>query len=145
MSSALSWVEVSRLFLDHGTRVEVSRTAFWCRKRLDIGAEVSQSVLMPKCPVTISLPIMLGEIVIHLLLGDCVYVHVQNMVGPGEVDDELEGETADECSKYGKVTKCLIFEVTVVIVQTRIRSVERGICPIATRYVMLCYDVSNVI
>ena len=28
---------------------------------------------------------------------------------------------------------------------TRIRSVERGICPIAARYVMLCYDVSDVI
>jgi len=34
------------------------------------------------------------------------------MVGPGEVDDELESETADECSKYGKVIKCLIFEVS---------------------------------
>jgi len=34
------------------------------------------------------------------------------MVGPGEVDDELESETADECSKYGKVTKCVIFEVS---------------------------------
>jgi len=34
------------------------------------------------------------------------------MVGPGEVDDELESETADECGKYGKVVKCLIFEVS---------------------------------
>jgi len=34
------------------------------------------------------------------------------MVGPGEVDEELETETADECSKYGKVVKCLIFEVS---------------------------------
>jgi len=37
------------------------------------------------------------------------------MVGPGEVDDELEGETADECSKYGKVIKCLIFEVSQIV------------------------------
>jgi len=36
------------------------------------------------------------------------------MVGPGEVDDELEAETAEECSKYGKVIKCLIFEVSVI-------------------------------
>ena len=35
----------------------------------------------------------------------------QNMVGPGEVDDDLEPETAEECSKYGKVVKCVIFEV----------------------------------
>ncbi|KAG0915128.1 hypothetical protein G6F29_002966 [Rhizopus arrhizus] len=34
-----------------------------------------------------------------------------NMVGPGEVDDMLQEETAEECSKYGKVERCLIFEV----------------------------------
>ena len=36
---------------------------------------------------------------------------VQNMVGPGEVDEDLEPETAEECSKYGKVTKVVIYEV----------------------------------
>uniref|UniRef100_A0A0B6ZRA9 Splicing factor 45 n=3 Tax=Arion vulgaris TaxID=1028688 RepID=A0A0B6ZRA9_9EUPU len=36
---------------------------------------------------------------------------LQNMVGPGEVDAELEPETAEECTKYGKVNKCVIFEV----------------------------------
>ena len=51
VSSELSWVEVSRLFLDHGTRVKVSRTTFLVSKRLEIGAEVSQSVLMPMCLV----------------------------------------------------------------------------------------------
>ncbi|CAI2167217.1 18040_t:CDS:2 [Funneliformis geosporum] len=35
-----------------------------------------------------------------------------NMVGPGEVDDTLQEETADECNeKYGTVERCLIFEV----------------------------------
>ena len=33
------------------------------------------------------------------------------MVGPGEVDDDLEPETAEECGKYGKVAKVVIFEV----------------------------------
>jgi splicing factor 45 len=28
---------------------------------------------------------------------------LKNMVGPGEVDDDLESETASECSKYGEV------------------------------------------
>lgn len=32
-------------------------------------------------------------------------------VGPGEVDDDLEGEVAEECSKFGKVTRVLIFEI----------------------------------
>lgn len=36
---------------------------------------------------------------------------VQNMVGRGEVDEDLEGETKEECEKYGKVVKCVIFEV----------------------------------
>ena len=34
------------------------------------------------------------------------------MVGPGEVDEYLEPETFEECGKYGKVIKCLIFEVS---------------------------------
>jgi len=41
----------------------------------------------------------------------------------------------------GLISREIIFEVF----QTRLRSVERGICPIAARYVMLCYDVSDVI
>jgi len=35
------------------------------------------------------------------------------MVGPGEVDDELQAEVREECSKkYGSVKKCLVYEVT---------------------------------
>ncbi|CAH0476379.1 unnamed protein product [Peronospora belbahrii] len=35
-----------------------------------------------------------------------------NMVGPGEVDDELQDEVKGECSdKYGPVAKCVIYEV----------------------------------
>ncbi|KDO17803.1 hypothetical protein SPRG_16790 [Saprolegnia parasitica CBS 223.65] len=38
---------------------------------------------------------------------------LQNMVGPGEVDDDLEGEVKEECqSKYGPVVKCIVYEVT---------------------------------
>ena len=45
----------------------------------------------------------------------CIGVRLrQNMVGPGEVDGELEGEITGECSKYGKITKCLIYEVRTV-------------------------------
>ena len=36
---------------------------------------------------------------------------LQNMVGPGEVDDDLQPEVSDECSKYGEVVKCLIYEI----------------------------------
>lgn len=35
------------------------------------------------------------------------------MVGPGEVDDDLQPEVTEECSKYGEVVKCLVYEVSV--------------------------------
>lgn len=35
------------------------------------------------------------------------------MVGPGEIDDELEDEVKSECSeKYGPVKKCVVYELT---------------------------------
>eukprot|EP00245_Coleochaete_scutata_P013430 TRINITY_DN545_c0_g1_i1.p1 TRINITY_DN545_c0_g1~~TRINITY_DN545_c0_g1_i1.p1 ORF type:complete len:413 (-),score=113.20 TRINITY_DN545_c0_g1_i1:170-1408(-) len=37
---------------------------------------------------------------------------LRNMVGRGEVDDDLEEEVAGECTKYGTVTRVLIFEIT---------------------------------
>jgi hypothetical protein len=36
---------------------------------------------------------------------------LRNMVGPGEVDDDLEEEVAEECTKYGEVVRVMIFEV----------------------------------
>jgi splicing factor 45 len=33
------------------------------------------------------------------------------MVAPGDVDEELEAETKEECQKYGEVNKVVIFEV----------------------------------
>jgi splicing factor 45 len=39
-------------------------------------------------------------------------VLLRNMVGPGEVDESLEDEVAEECSKFGQVLRVLIFEVT---------------------------------
>lgn len=39
-------------------------------------------------------------------------VLLRNMVGPGQVDEDLEDEVANECSKYGQVLSVMIFEVT---------------------------------
>ncbi|KAL5013489.1 hypothetical protein ScPMuIL_007759 [Solemya velum] len=47
----------------------------------------------------------------NLLKNPSRVILLRNMVGPGEVDEELEPETAEECAKYGKVIKCLIFEI----------------------------------
>lgn len=48
---------------------------------------------------------------IERLQTGCPWFVLQNMVGRGEVDEDLEGETKEECEKYGKVVKCVIFEV----------------------------------
>ena len=46
----------------------------------------------------------------------------QNMVGPGEVDDELEPEVKEECnSKYGDVNKVVIFELQNVAAEEAVR------------------------
>jgi len=37
------------------------------------------------------------------------------MVGPADVDDDLENEVADECGKYGVVEKVVIFEDTLLL------------------------------
>jgi len=39
-------------------------------------------------------------------------VLLRNMVAPGEVDESLEDEIAEELSKFGQVVRVLIFEVT---------------------------------
>nr|CAB3265467.1 splicing factor 45-like [Phallusia mammillata] len=49
--------------------------------------------------------------VTDLLKNPTKVICLRNMVGPGEVDDDLEGETSEECSKYGTVNKCIIFEM----------------------------------
>lgn len=46
------------------------------------------------------------------------------MVGPGDVDDDLEPEVAEECAKYGDVNKCLIYEVRRHIFSTRVSFVQ---------------------
>lgn len=45
------------------------------------------------------------------IIFDQLFEPLKNMVGPGDVDDELEPEVKDECNtKYGDVVKVLIHE-----------------------------------
>ena len=44
------------------------------------------------------------------------------MVGPGEVDDELEPEIKEECNtKYGDVNKVVIFEIPGAVPEEAVR------------------------
>ena len=38
-------------------------------------------------------------------------IWLRNRIGAGEVDEDLEVETKEECEKYGRVGKCVIFEI----------------------------------
>jgi len=43
------------------------------------------------------------------------------MVGPGEVDDELEPEVKEECQKYGEVIAVIVFQMPDVDKEDSIR------------------------
>lgn len=65
------------------------------------------------------------------------------MVGRGEVDEDLEEETKEECEKYGKVVKCVIFEVRAKKKKgkwwKKNASIRRG-----TRKDLLCFQIAEV-
>lgn len=35
---------------------------------------------------------------------------LRNMVGPEDIDDDLEGEVTEECGKYGSVKRVIIYQ-----------------------------------
>ena len=50
------------------------------------------------------------------------YFLFQNMVGPGEVDDDLEPEVKEECNvKYGDVNSVVIFEIQNTVPEESVR------------------------
>ena len=60
------------------------------------------------------------ELRVHEIYSGCY--SLQNMVGPGEVDEELEPEVKEECNKkYGDVTKVVIFEQPNLVPEESVR------------------------
>ncbi|EDO39985.1 predicted protein [Nematostella vectensis] len=54
-----------------------------------------------------------GDSLVGAMKNPSKVVLLRNMVGPGEVDDDLQPETAEECAKYGEVVKVIIYEIPV--------------------------------
>ena len=52
-----------------------------------------------------------SSVITEMMKNPTRIVLLTNMVGPGEVDEDLEPETQEECGKYGEVVKCVIFEI----------------------------------
>lgn len=68
------------------------------------------SLLSPVTPAVIQQP-QPNTSLTELVKQPTRVVLLTNMVGPGEVDADLEPETKEECeAKYGEVVKCVIFE-----------------------------------
>ncbi|GLH04759.1 Splicing factor, putative [Gryllus bimaculatus] len=86
------------------------------------GRIISEKEIMPPPPAgtTIGSPVANSQIgappkpepsITEIMKAPAKVVLLRNMVGPGEVDEDLEPEVKDECnSKYGEVVKVIIFE-----------------------------------
>ncbi|KAJ3069601.1 hypothetical protein HDU98_007351 [Podochytrium sp. JEL0797] len=74
-------------------------------------AALQKRLEMLKSRVASKLPDLLDSQRRHDLQPPTRVVLLLNMVGPGEVDDDLESETAGECCKFGEVEKVRVFEV----------------------------------
>lgn len=51
------------------------------------------------------------ETITEIMKNPTKVILLRNMVGPGEVDDDLEPEVKEECSKYGEVSGSVIVEL----------------------------------
>lgn len=72
--------------------------------------EVQSPVINPTTEV-IS-PTESGPSITEMIKNPTKVVLLKNMVGPGEVDEDLEPEVKEECgTKYGEVVECVIFEL----------------------------------
>jgi len=74
------------------------------------GQGITTPLLAKKTGVGASGVIVSGEQQRVKLLENSTVVLLTNMVGPGEVDSDLQGEIEEECKKFGTVEKCVVYE-----------------------------------
>lgn len=87
--------------------------------------DVVEAPILPPEPIVPPAPLAMGPpavgIPADVMKNMSKVVLLKNMVGPGDVDDELEAETKEECAKYGEVNKCLIYEIPNVAPEEAVR------------------------
>lgn len=84
------------------TALAVEKTSFKGGKIVNVAAERDQVKEEEKKMVQNLTDIVKNPTKVILL---------ENMVGAGEVDNDLQPEVIEECAKYGEVTNCLIYEI----------------------------------
>lgn len=84
------------------TALAVEKTSFKGGKIVNVAAEREQLVEEEKKKVKSLTSIIKNPTKVILL---------ENMVGPGEVDNDLQPEVIEECTKYGEVKNCLVYEI----------------------------------
>lgn len=73
--------------------------------------DISGSPMVNPVP-EVSSPVESSPSITEMIKNPTKVVLLKNMVGPGEVDEDLEPEVKEECgTKYGEVSKCIIFEL----------------------------------
>merc|ERR1712224_571875 len=102
-----------------GKKEQGMSTALQVEKTSKRGGKIIHERDMPKVPEPAPAPP--GPSNSDLMKNPSKVVCLRNMVGPGEVDDDLEPETAEECTKYGKVIKCIIMELPDVEAEEAVR------------------------
>ena len=117
------------------TALQVQKTGFRGGKIVDLAAEQKMIAEADKKKTQSLGCVMKNPTKVVLLT---------NMVGPGEVDDDLQPEVIEETSKYGEVKKCLIYEmppggpeeeaVRIYVQFTKVESAIKAVIDLNGRY-----------
>nr|SVE73760.1 EOG090X0BIL [Daphnia atkinsoni] len=86
------------------------------------GRIINEKEIMPPPPVMVPAAPKPELTIADIMKNPSKVVYLRNMVGPGEVDSDLEPEVREECqTKYGEVNKVVIFEVPNTVEEEAVR------------------------
>ena len=82
-----------------------------CFEQLQLGLKIETRLTLGWFSITFLA--FIDQVMQKLMRKDVesVVVVLRNMVTPDEVDEDLEDEVQEECSKYGQVERVIIYQV----------------------------------